>query len=155
MEHIWKFQEFCNSMTRLETDSYEYAYLKAIVLFSPGENSLIQETYLRFSVSIQKRKRNTDLINSWWWCFFFFFLPYDQITQVWTAVAKLRSSKKKLWWSCKTMCKKHIRKTHIGQLIILICCMDYCRLTDHQSHLWECFNFISDFIIFVQIKTMT
>uniref|UniRef100_A0A3Q3LY27 Nuclear receptor subfamily 2, group C, member 2 n=1 Tax=Mastacembelus armatus TaxID=205130 RepID=A0A3Q3LY27_9TELE len=35
MEHIWKFQEFCNTMTRLETDSYEYAYLKAIVLFSP------------------------------------------------------------------------------------------------------------------------
>nr|XP_057908266.1 nuclear receptor subfamily 2 group C member 2 isoform X1 [Doryrhamphus excisus]XP_057908267.1 nuclear receptor subfamily 2 group C member 2 isoform X1 [Doryrhamphus excisus] len=35
MDHIWKFQEFCNSMTRLETDSYEYAYLKAIVLFSP------------------------------------------------------------------------------------------------------------------------
>ncbi|XP_076023023.1 nuclear receptor subfamily 2 group C member 2 [Genypterus blacodes] len=35
MEHIWKLQEFCNSMTRLETDSYEYAYLKAIVLFSP------------------------------------------------------------------------------------------------------------------------
>ncbi|TNN44110.1 Nuclear receptor subfamily 2 group C member 2 [Liparis tanakae] len=35
MEHIWKFQEFCNSMTRLETDSYEYAYLKAVVLFSP------------------------------------------------------------------------------------------------------------------------
>uniref|UniRef100_A0A3Q2NTU6 Nuclear receptor subfamily 2, group C, member 2 n=1 Tax=Fundulus heteroclitus TaxID=8078 RepID=A0A3Q2NTU6_FUNHE len=35
MEHIWKFQEFCNSMTRLEIDNYEYAYLKAIVLFSP------------------------------------------------------------------------------------------------------------------------
>lgn len=35
MEHIWKFQEFCNSMMRLDTDSYEYAYLKAIVLFSP------------------------------------------------------------------------------------------------------------------------
>ncbi|XP_029291665.1 nuclear receptor subfamily 2 group C member 2 isoform X2 [Cottoperca gobio] len=35
MEHIWKFQEFCNNMTKLETDSYEYAYLKAIVLFSP------------------------------------------------------------------------------------------------------------------------
>uniref|UniRef100_UPI0037E7259F nuclear receptor subfamily 2 group C member 2 isoform X2 n=1 Tax=Semicossyphus pulcher TaxID=241346 RepID=UPI0037E7259F len=35
MEHIWKFQEFCNSMTTLDTDSYEYAYLKAIVLFSP------------------------------------------------------------------------------------------------------------------------
>lgn len=41
MEHIWKFQEFCNSMTRLETDSYEYAYLKAIVLFSPGESDFL------------------------------------------------------------------------------------------------------------------
>lgn len=39
MEHIWKLQEFCNSMTRVETDSYEYAYLKAIVLFSPGESA--------------------------------------------------------------------------------------------------------------------
>lgn len=36
MEHIWKLQEFCNSMAKLETDGYEYAYLKAIVLFSPG-----------------------------------------------------------------------------------------------------------------------
>ncbi|XP_033615217.1 nuclear receptor subfamily 2 group C member 2 isoform X1 [Fukomys damarensis] len=36
MEHIWKLQEFCNSMARLEIDGYEYAYLKAIVLFSPG-----------------------------------------------------------------------------------------------------------------------
>uniref|UniRef100_A0A1A8IDM2 Nuclear receptor subfamily 2, group C, member 2 n=1 Tax=Nothobranchius kuhntae TaxID=321403 RepID=A0A1A8IDM2_NOTKU len=35
IEHIWKFQEFCNSMTRLDIDSYEYAYLKALVLFSP------------------------------------------------------------------------------------------------------------------------
>ncbi|TNM86925.1 nuclear receptor subfamily 2 group C member 2 isoform X1 [Takifugu flavidus] len=40
MEHVWKFQEFCNSMTRLETDSYEYAYLKAIVLFSPDHPGL-------------------------------------------------------------------------------------------------------------------
>lgn len=37
MEHIWKLQEFCNSMARLEIDGYEYAYLKAIVLFSPGK----------------------------------------------------------------------------------------------------------------------
>ena len=37
MEHIWKLQEFCNSMAKMETDSYEYAYLKAIVLFSPGK----------------------------------------------------------------------------------------------------------------------
>ncbi|XP_034390584.1 nuclear receptor subfamily 2 group C member 1 isoform X3 [Cyclopterus lumpus] len=35
MEHIWRMQEFCNSMTNLSPDSYEYAYLKAIVLFSP------------------------------------------------------------------------------------------------------------------------
>ncbi|XP_056273021.1 nuclear receptor subfamily 2 group C member 1 isoform X2 [Pseudoliparis swirei] len=35
MEHIWRMQEFCNSMTNLGPDSYEYAYLKAIVLFSP------------------------------------------------------------------------------------------------------------------------
>lgn len=41
MEHVWKFQEFCNSMTKLETDSYEYAYLKAIVLFSPGESAFL------------------------------------------------------------------------------------------------------------------
>ncbi|XP_037538928.1 nuclear receptor subfamily 2 group C member 1 [Nematolebias whitei] len=35
MEHIWRMQEFCNSMSKLSPDSYEYAYLKAIVLFSP------------------------------------------------------------------------------------------------------------------------
>uniref|UniRef100_A0A665VQX3 Nuclear receptor subfamily 2, group C, member 1 n=1 Tax=Echeneis naucrates TaxID=173247 RepID=A0A665VQX3_ECHNA len=35
MEHIWRMQEFCNSMSKLAPDSYEYAYLKAIVLFSP------------------------------------------------------------------------------------------------------------------------
>uniref|UniRef100_A0A8C4TAS9 Nuclear receptor subfamily 2, group C, member 2 n=1 Tax=Erpetoichthys calabaricus TaxID=27687 RepID=A0A8C4TAS9_ERPCA len=45
MEHIWKLQEFCNSMAKLEIDGYEYAYLKAIVLFSPdhpGINSTSQ-----------------------------------------------------------------------------------------------------------------
>lgn len=47
MEHIWKFQEFCNSMTRLETDSYEYAYLKAIVLFSPGESAFPRHVSVR------------------------------------------------------------------------------------------------------------
>uniref|UniRef100_A0A8B9H6W7 Nuclear receptor subfamily 2, group C, member 2 n=1 Tax=Astyanax mexicanus TaxID=7994 RepID=A0A8B9H6W7_ASTMX len=40
MEHIWKLQEFCNSMVKLETDGYEYAYLKAIVLFSPDHPGL-------------------------------------------------------------------------------------------------------------------
>ena len=37
MEHIWKLQEFCNSMAKIDIDGYEYAYLKAIVLFSPGK----------------------------------------------------------------------------------------------------------------------
>ncbi|CAM4713630.1 unnamed protein product [Leuciscus chuanchicus] len=40
MEHIWKLQEFCNSMVKLQTDGYEYAYLKAIVLFSPDHPGL-------------------------------------------------------------------------------------------------------------------
>lgn len=40
MEHIWKLQEFCNSMAKLQTDAYEYAYLKAIVLFSPDHPGL-------------------------------------------------------------------------------------------------------------------
>lgn len=35
MEHIWRMQEFCNRMNRLNPDAYEYAYLKATVLFSP------------------------------------------------------------------------------------------------------------------------
>ncbi|KAG8548855.1 hypothetical protein GDO81_023786 [Engystomops pustulosus] len=45
MEHIWKLQEFCNSMAKLDIDGYEYAYLKAVVLFSPdhpGLNSTVQ-----------------------------------------------------------------------------------------------------------------
>lgn len=40
MEHIWKLQTFCNSMSKMDTDSYEYAYLKAIVLFSPDHLGL-------------------------------------------------------------------------------------------------------------------
>lgn len=35
MEHIWRMQEFCNSMSKLSPDAYEYAYLKTVVLFSP------------------------------------------------------------------------------------------------------------------------
>uniref|UniRef100_V9KJF9 Nuclear receptor subfamily 2 group C member 1-like protein n=3 Tax=Callorhinchus milii TaxID=7868 RepID=V9KJF9_CALMI len=41
MEHIWKLQEFSNSMAKLSLDGYEYAYLKAIVLFSPDHPGLI------------------------------------------------------------------------------------------------------------------
>ncbi|KAG7320241.1 hypothetical protein KOW79_016094 [Hemibagrus wyckioides] len=45
MEHIWRMQEFCNSMSRVSPDAYEYAYLKATVLFSPdfvGVDSTLQ-----------------------------------------------------------------------------------------------------------------
>ncbi|XP_053108030.1 nuclear receptor subfamily 2 group C member 1 isoform X2 [Hemicordylus capensis] len=40
MEHIFKLQEFCNSMVKLCLDGYEYAYLKSIVLFSPDHPGL-------------------------------------------------------------------------------------------------------------------
>ncbi|XP_045147948.1 nuclear receptor subfamily 2 group C member 1 isoform X3 [Echinops telfairi] len=40
MDHIFKLQEFCNSMVKLCLDGYEYAYLKAIVLFSPDHPGL-------------------------------------------------------------------------------------------------------------------
>nr|AFA36444.2 nuclear receptor subfamily 2 group C member 1 [Clarias batrachus] len=45
MEHIWRMQEFCNSMNRVSPDAYEYAYPKATVLFSPdyaGVDSTLQ-----------------------------------------------------------------------------------------------------------------
>ncbi|XP_073802157.1 nuclear receptor subfamily 2 group C member 1 isoform X1 [Danio rerio] len=40
MEHIWRMQEFCNSMSRMSPDAYEYAYLKAVVLFSPDHSAV-------------------------------------------------------------------------------------------------------------------
>ncbi|XP_064232944.1 nuclear receptor subfamily 2 group C member 1 isoform X3 [Aotus nancymaae] len=40
MDHIFRLQEFCNSMVKLCIDGYEYAYLKAIVLFSPDHPGL-------------------------------------------------------------------------------------------------------------------
>lgn len=36
-EHICKLQEYVNGMARLQVDEHEYAYLKAITLFSAGE----------------------------------------------------------------------------------------------------------------------
>ncbi|OXB55772.1 hypothetical protein ASZ78_014315 [Callipepla squamata] len=46
MEHIWKLQEFCNSMAKIDIDGYEYAYLKAIVLFSPDHPGLNSTTQI-------------------------------------------------------------------------------------------------------------
>ncbi|XP_075712961.1 nuclear receptor subfamily 2 group C member 1 isoform X5 [Rhinoderma darwinii] len=40
MDHIFKLQDFCNSMVKLGLDGYEFAYLKAIVLFSPDHPGL-------------------------------------------------------------------------------------------------------------------
>ncbi|XP_077121258.1 nuclear receptor subfamily 2 group C member 1 isoform X1 [Ranitomeya variabilis] len=40
MDHIFKLQDFCTSMVKLGLDGYEYAYLKAIVLFSPDHPGL-------------------------------------------------------------------------------------------------------------------
>ncbi|KAJ7329918.1 hypothetical protein JRQ81_016092 [Phrynocephalus forsythii] len=63
MEHIFKLQEFCNSMVKLCLDGYEYAYLKAIVLFSPdhpGLDNVIQiekfqeKAYMEFQDYVTK-----------------------------------------------------------------------------------------------------
>uniref|UniRef100_A0AAY4DRQ6 Uncharacterized protein n=1 Tax=Denticeps clupeoides TaxID=299321 RepID=A0AAY4DRQ6_9TELE len=40
MEHIWRLQEFCNSMNKVEPDAHEYAYLRAVALFSPDHASV-------------------------------------------------------------------------------------------------------------------
>ena len=42
MEHIWKLQEFVSVTTKLQMDSSEFAYLKAAVLFSPGEKKFFK-----------------------------------------------------------------------------------------------------------------
>lgn len=39
-DHIFKLQEYVGTMLRLQVDEHEYAYLKAIVLFSPDHPSL-------------------------------------------------------------------------------------------------------------------
>ncbi|XP_041941852.1 nuclear receptor subfamily 2 group C member 2 [Alosa alosa] len=64
MEHIWKLQEFCNSMGKLETDGYEYAYLKAIVLFSPdhpglSNNSQIEKFQEKAQMELQDYVQKT------------------------------------------------------------------------------------------------
>ncbi|CAH1265163.1 NR2C2 [Branchiostoma lanceolatum] len=41
MEHIWKLQEFINKMAALTVDPTEYAYMKALVLFSTDHPGLL------------------------------------------------------------------------------------------------------------------
>jgi hypothetical protein len=37
MDHIVRLQDFISTMAQLDVSSAEFAYLKALVLFSPGE----------------------------------------------------------------------------------------------------------------------
>jgi hypothetical protein len=36
-EHVLQLQDYVNTMSKLQVDEHEYAYLKAIALFSPGK----------------------------------------------------------------------------------------------------------------------
>nr|XP_056711976.1 nuclear receptor subfamily 2 group C member 2 isoform X1 [Euleptes europaea] len=73
MEHIWKLQEFCNSMAKLDIDGYEYAYLKAIVLFSPDNHPQMVENakvtrksivWIYFPINTEKTKDHPGLTSS-------------------------------------------------------------------------------------------
>jgi hypothetical protein len=39
-DHICRLQEYVNGMARMQVDEHEYAYLKAITLFSAGESKV-------------------------------------------------------------------------------------------------------------------
>jgi hypothetical protein len=45
-DHICKLQEYVNGMARLQLDEHEYAYLKAITLFSAGEAEVVEEVFI-------------------------------------------------------------------------------------------------------------
>ncbi len=62
MEHIWRMQEFCNSMSRTSPDAYEYAYLKAVVLFSPGEHNWILSEKYEGNGEKKKSKNGVDCV---------------------------------------------------------------------------------------------
>lgn len=40
-EHVLQLQDYVNTMSKLQVDEHEYAYLKAIALFSPGTEALV------------------------------------------------------------------------------------------------------------------
>ena len=42
IDTVTQLQEFVSRITQLDVDETEYAYLKALVLFSPGEPPLLQ-----------------------------------------------------------------------------------------------------------------
>lgn len=112
MEHVWKFQEFCNSMTKLEIDSYEYAYLKALVLFSPGESALLNQlhsflTFTQNHLEIHRCCSSEKVI----------VCVTHQIIRVWMAAGRLRNSRRRPWWSCRTMCRNPTQMTSTGSSV--------------------------------------
>ena len=45
IEHILKLQNYIQNMQNLQVDNQEYAYLKALLLFSPGKSVLITSSW--------------------------------------------------------------------------------------------------------------
>jgi len=43
IDTITRLQEYVDHMTTLQIDDTEYAYLKTLVLFSPGENLILDQ----------------------------------------------------------------------------------------------------------------
>lgn len=41
-EHIWKINDFFQEINKMNLDDFEFAFLRFIVLFNPGINSLIK-----------------------------------------------------------------------------------------------------------------
>ena len=52
MEHIWKLQEFVTTTSKLDVDQTEFAYLKTIVLFSPGMSQFVLQWNLVITRSL-------------------------------------------------------------------------------------------------------
>lgn len=47
-EHIRRLQDYVNVMNRLQVDEQEYAYLKAITLFSGDQSGIIRKQLEKF-----------------------------------------------------------------------------------------------------------
>lgn len=59
-DHICRLQDFVNSLQRLEVDDHEYAYLKAIALFTP-ENLAMNQMMLSRQIEKFQEKAVTEL----------------------------------------------------------------------------------------------
>ena len=52
IDTVTRLQEFVSRITQLDVDETEYAYLKALVLFSPGEPPLLQPRCLNVQCNL-------------------------------------------------------------------------------------------------------